>query len=651
MITTSARRIAAVLAACLMAALPAAATAASAATAAVTAGAGAMTAAASLPVAGLPATGPGDGGQRRTTFGVQPSAAKKPDARPNFSYAVTPGAAVKDHIAVLNYADEPLTLRVYAGDAFTTADGGFDLYAANHRPTDVGSWVKLGRNLLRVPARSRAIIPFTLTVPRNVTPGDHTGGIVASLAATRTDKQGNKVAVDQRVGARIYLRVAGELAPRLAVEDLTTTYHGTANPFARGSATVTYTVRNSGNVRLAARQAVGVRDLFGGRALVGKLPAVTELLPGATLKITASATGVVPAVRGTTTVTVDPEPVRGDIKYRVLPRVTRTEAFSAVPWTLLGVLLVAAATAAVKLVRRHRRRGPRPGESRRRGPGTAPKRAVGVAALALTAAVVAAGSPHQARAAETAGRALARGTAPLAVTPAGGGLAVTPGQGSDTQPITLTAAAPCPATTTNVIARVTGTGFPRGGQIVVGNAPLATYPTTAGGGPAIPLTYTMRDYASTAGFTALRGTYTFTVSCLKGAFGLTGLRDFTGSLRFTAKDAYRDGTRAAAVEGPARGAQAPGPTEQPVPPTVSGGGTGADAPGSGGPSAPAGGSGTPAGVPAAAADAAAAQGSDTSLVAWSVIGFAVGLLALLTGVAQWVRGRRARAADIPGQAD
>ncbi|WP_328668262.1 DUF916 domain-containing protein [Streptomyces sp. NBC_00322] len=609
MITTSARRIAAVLAACLLAVLPAAAGTASAAS----------------PV---PATRPGDGGQGRTTFGVQPSAAKKPDARPHFSYGVTPGAVVKDHIAVHNYGKKPLTLRVYAGDAFTTADGGFDLFAANHRSTDVGSWVKLGKNVLSVPGRSHVIVPFTLTVPQKVTPGDHTGGIVASLSAVRTDKKGSKVAVDQRVGARIYLRVAGELEPRLTVEDLDTSYHGTANPFGTGSATVTYTVRNTGNVRLAARQAVRVRDLFGGGAKVPAPRDIPELLPGAAVKITTSATGVLPAMRDTTTVTVDPRPVRGDIKHRVLPRVTRVEDFWAVPWAMLALLLVAAGALTLLLVRRRRRRGAGTSAPDLRPAAARSKQAVGLAAILLTAGAVVAGAPADAEAAES------------------GGLAVSPARGSDAQPITLSSAAPCPAKTANVIARVTGAGFPGGGQIVVGNAPLATYPKVPGGGLSIPLTYTMRDYASTAGFTTLRGTYTFTVSCLKGAFDLTSLRDFTGSLRFTAKDAYRDGTRVA-VKAP--DAKAPGQSGQPVPPTVSGGGTGAETgsaagAGAGAPSAPANGSAAPSGAPVAATEAAA-QDSNTSLVAWSVGGFAVALLALLMGAAHWARGRRARAAE------
>lgn len=612
MITTSARRIAALLAACLLAVLTAA-----------TASAGTRTAA--------PAVERGDGGQKgtgRTTFGVQPSSAKKPDARPHFSYGATPGAVVKDHIAVFNYGTKPLTLRVYAQDAFTTADGGFDLYPARHKPTDAGSWVTVRGNRVKVPARSRVIVPFTLAVPPRATPGDHTGGIVASLAAAATDKKGNKVAVDQRVGARIYLRVTGELTPRLAVEGLRTAYHGTANPFGTGSATVTYTVRNTGNVRLAARQTVAVRDALGGTATAAGLRDLPELLPGDAVKITTSATGVLPAFRDTTTVEVDPVPVRGDIRHRILPRVTRTAAFSAVPWPLLALLLVLACAAGVLLLRRRRRNGTSGSATsprRTRTTGTPPgaKQAIGLAAVTLLAAgAVVAGTPAAARAADA------------------GKLAVTPAKGSDTQPITLTADAACPAKTTNVMARVDGAGFPRGGQIVVGNAPLSTYPRAAGGGLAIPLTYTMRDYASTAGFTTLHGTYTFTVSCLKGPFDLTSLRNFTGSLRFAGKHAYKDGTEVAlseavAPQGPAAGTApaseaAPGRPGQPSGPVPQARPDGSKAPGA---------------VPPDGARASAAQDSGTALTAWSVGGFTVCLLALGTGAVLWVRRARAERPD------
>ncbi|MFI6245954.1 hypothetical protein [Streptomyces sp. NPDC051016] len=624
MITATARRLAALLlAVCVLAGLPAAGWAAPSST---------------------PAAPHG-----RTTFGIQPSGAKKPDRRPNLSYSVTPGAALRDHVAVWNYGTRPITLRLYGGDAFITADGGFDVLAANKKSTAVGSWVRLGKGRVTVPGRSHVIVPFTLAVPRNVTPGDHAGGIVASLAATRTDAKGNKVEVDQRVGARIYLRVAGKLEARLSVDGPHTTYHGTFNPFGTGTATVTYTVRNTGNVRLGARQTVRVSDLFGGDATVRRPRDIPELLPGSALTVTASATGVLPTLRDTATVSVDPVPVRGDVPPPVHPRVTASAGFWAVSWTALGLILLAVAAVVVFFVRR------RP---RRRGTGAASRRPVEGARRRATAGQAAAMTP--------AAAVLAIGTmatvlagAPSARAADAGQLTVSPRHGSDTQPLTLTMAEPCPSGTTNVIARVAGAGFPRAGQIVVGNAPLATYQKTPGGGASIPLIYTMRDYATTAGFHTLRGTYTFTLSCLKGAFSQSSVRDFSGSLRFSSNTAYRDGTKAKAPAGAGAGAGASSSPSSPSSASGQAGGSaspGGSGTGSGGssPAVPNGGPAAPTGAAAGGVQKAAAptaQHSNATLIALSTSGFVVALLALLVGALFWVRGRRARAAVTSGSSD
>lgn len=153
---------------------------------------------------------------------------------------------------------------------------------------------------------------------------------------------------------------------------------------------------------------------------------------------------------------------------------------------------------------------------------------------------------------KTFSRAMAGGLASLVAVLAGGlamapsahaadlGTAeVTPATGSDTSSMTLATSGACPATATNVIVSVTGSGFPAGGQNVVGNSPIGTYGTTANGGLVIPLSQTMRDYANTAGFANLTGKYTFVVTC-RTAFNGTSLGDFPASVWFTSNTAYQN---------------------------------------------------------------------------------------------------------------
>ncbi|MER8041439.1 Ig-like domain-containing protein [Streptomyces sp. NPDC094032] len=119
-----------------------------------------------------------------------------------------------------------------------------------------------------------------------------------------------------------------------------------------------------------------------------------------------------------------------------------------------------------------------------------------------------------------------------------GTMEVTPGTGTDTSGITLTTGAPCPEPASNLLVSVKGSGFPADGQIVVSNSPIATYATAPNGGIVVPLTQTMRDYASTAGFSTLQGRYDFTLTC-RAAFGSATYGDFAAPVWFTSTTAYR----------------------------------------------------------------------------------------------------------------
>jgi len=308
-------------------------------------------AAAAKPVTAAPRTALG----QPVTFGIQPSGPRKPDLRPDFSYSATKGAVARDYVAVSNYTGAPLTLRVYASDAFNNSDGGFDLLAASKAPTDVGSWVRLGKTVLTLPGQSRTILPFTLAIPANAEPGDHAGGIVASLSTVRTDAKGNRIRVDLRVGARIYLRVAGPLHPKIIVSRMTSAYHGTLNPFGAGSVTLTYTLRNVGNIRLGLRQAAQVYNFLGSAHAQG-LRNLRELLPGNAWTVTTVLPGVAPGFLSSANVTADLVSLPGNVDP-ALPSVAHTGSLWTVPWTLLAIVLVLiAGGVAVILLRRRRKR-------------------------------------------------------------------------------------------------------------------------------------------------------------------------------------------------------------------------------------------------------------------------------------------------------
>ena len=301
----------------------------------------------------------------RVTFGVQPATSGRPGSRPNLSYSATAGSTVRDHVAIVNFSSGPLTLTVYATDAVNTSTGGFGLLAGDKQPKDAGAWTSVagrapgGAVTVRVPARRTSgpgfvVLPMLLHVPVGASPGDHVGGVVAVLSTIGTNAQGTKVRLDQRVATRLFVRVAGKSSPRLAIEDLTATYHPGRGTLTSGTVAVAYTVHNTGNVSLGAQQSVKVSGLLGA---AGATPAVAEvplLLPGASVRESVVVPGVLPLVRLSATTTLRPTGLAGAVDPSLAGQIVASTSFWALPWAWLVLLVLIAAALGLWWQRRRR---------------------------------------------------------------------------------------------------------------------------------------------------------------------------------------------------------------------------------------------------------------------------------------------------------
>ncbi|MEU8934386.1 DUF916 domain-containing protein [Streptomyces sp. NPDC048409] len=280
-------------------------------------------------------------------------------ARPYFYLSLDPGRTITDKVAVANKTGRPLTFRLYAADAYNTArDGGFAVRTVRERMRGVGAWARIAKTRITVPPHRTVTVPFTLHVPGDAEPGDHPGAIVA--LDERVDPGAGSLAlgVQRAVGARVYLRVSGPTLPAVSVENVRLVHHQPLVPgLGDSTATVTYTLHNTGNVTLNPRVRLRAEGLFGRTLLSRDLTGVpSELLPGERVRLTAPWRDAPQFDWGNVTLTASAHGTEE----------SASTSFLALPWLVVALVFAAGVAGGVLLARVRRRRGPpRPFRGRR----------------------------------------------------------------------------------------------------------------------------------------------------------------------------------------------------------------------------------------------------------------------------------------------
>jgi hypothetical protein len=281
------------------------------------------------------------------TWSVLPATSTGPDPnRLEFSYGVvTAGSTITDHVEIVNRSATSAAFSIYGTDASgTSPSGALLLLGSNQKSTDIGSWCTFagGAHQLStiINANKAIIVTFTLAVPTHATPGDHTGAMVAAVGVTRKNAAGENVVENYRVAVPLELRVPGALKAGLQVQSISTGFSDPLNPFGTGSATVSYTLTNTGNVRQSGTPTVKITGPFGQTATVhpAKLPVV---LPGDSVRVAATIPGLFPAGPMTANVDVKAGWPKGTIPLaQAVADATGTASLFAFPWSLLGLILL-----------------------------------------------------------------------------------------------------------------------------------------------------------------------------------------------------------------------------------------------------------------------------------------------------------------------
>lgn len=193
-------------------------------------------------------------------------------ARRWFIFQARPGELTRGELLVRDTGPEPKRIELAGTDAVTAGGGGYAF--SSFAPSHTGSWLRLARRSVTLRPGGSAVVPFTIAVPPDASPGEHFAGItaidadeVAAVSARRAALRHTGAVVLTRAGIAVQVDLPGAVVYRLA-------FRGARLAVSPSGARLVLQIANTGNqlipstrVHLVVRR--GARTLFRSETLLG----------------------------------------------------------------------------------------------------------------------------------------------------------------------------------------------------------------------------------------------------------------------------------------------------------------------------------------------------------------------------------------------
>jgi hypothetical protein len=189
--------------------------------------------------------------EEKASFGIRPTKAHEdiPESFSYFIHTLAPGARTSDAALAMNQGDVPITLKLYAADAVTAINGGTSFVNKGEEKNGVARWLSVSVAELSLQPGEERVVPFTIKVPLDASPGQHVAGLVLEAVTGGAEPTNGSVQtplmvnVVRRAGVAVLIDVPGPHVAGLEITGICLRQqdgdHG---------ATFEYAVRNTGNV-------------------------------------------------------------------------------------------------------------------------------------------------------------------------------------------------------------------------------------------------------------------------------------------------------------------------------------------------------------------------------------------------------------------
>jgi|GEM_PF-3579623 len=190
---------------------------------------------------------------------------------PKIELELEKGQEIRQTITITNGEAGELTLATSASDFTASGESGEAAFTQDQSQTafSLSSWINLPSATITVPAQGRMEMPFTVRIPANAEAGGHFGTIFFSPVTSG----GGDIAVKQKVGVLLLVKVKGEIKEQGAL-DIFDTYNTKVEPdqvhqtgpqaiFEKFPINLAVRVTNTGNVHSKPSGKITLKNTFG----------------------------------------------------------------------------------------------------------------------------------------------------------------------------------------------------------------------------------------------------------------------------------------------------------------------------------------------------------------------------------------------------